>query len=80
MKMFLLPRFVLVSCIIGSLGFDNPPTNVVSHLNGDWFLFGDSRSDCNHVVTTNPRNYSYMDLNPALCGSGKYHLKLATPF
>nr|QST87638.1 hemagglutinin-esterase [Bovine coronavirus] len=73
--MFLLPRFVLVSCIIGSLGFDNPPTNVVSHLNGDWFLFGDSRSDCNHVVTTNPRNYSYMDLNPALCGSGKISSK-----
>lgn len=73
--MFLLLRFILVSCVIGSLGFYNPPTNVVSHLNGDWFLFGDSRSDCNHIVNINPHNYSYMDLNPALCDSGKISSK-----
>nr|QRK03821.1 hemagglutinin-esterase protein [Human coronavirus OC43] len=73
--MFLLPRFILVSCIIGSLGFYNPPTNVVSHVNGDWFLFGDSRSDCNHIGNINPHNYSYMDLNPALCDSGKISSK-----
>nr|WDE19682.1 hemagglutinin-esterase [Human coronavirus OC43] len=73
--MFLLSRFILVSCVIGSLGFYNPPTNVVSHVNGDWFLFGDSRSDCNHIVNINPHNYSYMDLNPALCDSGKISSK-----
>nr|WCJ83062.1 hemagglutinin-esterase protein [Porcine hemagglutinating encephalomyelitis virus]WCJ83078.1 hemagglutinin-esterase protein [Porcine hemagglutinating encephalomyelitis virus] len=73
--MFLLPKFCLVCSIIGIFGFENPPTNVVSHFNDDWFLFGDSRTDCNHVVKTKPRNYSYMDLNPALCDSGKISSK-----
>nr|UPA71937.1 hemagglutinin-esterase protein [Porcine hemagglutinating encephalomyelitis virus] len=73
--MALLPKFCLICSIIGTFGFDNPPTNVVSHFNDDWFLFGDSRTDCNHVVKTNPRNYSYMDLNPVLCDSGKISSK-----
>nr|ARC95210.1 hemagglutinin-esterase protein [Porcine hemagglutinating encephalomyelitis virus]ARC95218.1 hemagglutinin-esterase protein [Porcine hemagglutinating encephalomyelitis virus]ARC95250.1 hemagglutinin-esterase protein [Porcine hemagglutinating encephalomyelitis virus]ARC95266.1 hemagglutinin-esterase protein [Porcine hemagglutinating encephalomyelitis virus] len=73
--MFLLPRFCLVCSIIGTFGFENPPINVVSHFNDDWFLFGDSRTDCNHVVKTKSRNFSYMDLNPALCDSGKISSK-----
>nr|ATP66761.1 hemagglutinin-esterase protein [Rodent coronavirus] len=49
----------------------NDPLNVVSHFNEDWFLFGDSRSDCNHL----PNNRSYMDLDPSLCDSGKISSK-----
>lgn len=75
MKMFLLPRFILVCSIIGSFGFENPPINVVSHVNGDWFLFGDSRSDCSHASTLNPPTYAYMDLDSALCNSGKVSAK-----
>nr|ATP66778.1 hemagglutinin-esterase protein [Rodent coronavirus] len=74
--MAMAPRTLILTCLIfGALGFENPPINIVSHVNDDWFLFGDSRSDCAHVVNTNPRNYSYMDLNPQLCDSGKISSK-----
>nr|BAS18845.1 hemagglutinin-esterase protein [Equine coronavirus] len=72
--MYLLLKFLAI-LVAGSYGFQNPPVNIVSHVNEDWFLFGDSRSDCNHINTINPRNYSYMDLNPALCNSGKISSK-----
>nr|QIM73827.1 hemagglutinin-esterase protein [Coronaviridae sp.] len=58
--------FILSIC----QGF-NDPLNVVSHFNDDWFLFGDSRTDCNHL----PNNLSYMDLDPSLCKSGKISSK-----
>ncbi|ATP66743.1 hemagglutinin-esterase protein [Myodes rufocanus vole coronavirus 2/JL2014] len=74
--MAMAPRTLLLCCLLlGVVSFENPPLNVVSHVSDDWFLFGDSRSDCAHVVNTNPKNYSYMDLNPALCNSGKVSSK-----
>lgn len=74
--MAMAPRTLLLVClIVGILGFENPPVNIVSHVNEDWFLFGDSRSDCNHIANVNPRNYSYMDLDPKLCESGKVSSK-----
>lgn len=70
-----IPTIGLLCLLVGAIGFQNPPINVVSHVNDDWFLFGDSRSDCNHVNNINPKNYSYMDLDPALCNSGKISSK-----
>nr|ABD75544.1 hemagglutinin-esterase glycoprotein [Human coronavirus HKU1] len=49
----------------------NEPLNVVSHLNHDWFLFGDSRSDCNHINNLKVKNYGYLDIHPSLCNNGK---------
>lgn len=70
-----VPTIGLLCLLVGVIGFENPPTNVVSHINDDWFLFGDSRSDCNHINNINPKNYSYMDLDPSLCNSGKISSK-----
>lgn len=66
---------LLIACQL-VFGF-NEPLNIVSHLNADWFLFGDSRSDCNHInnLPTGNQNYNYMDLNPELCKSGKISAK-----
>nr|AMN88685.1 hemagglutinin-esterase glycoprotein [Human coronavirus HKU1]AMN88693.1 hemagglutinin-esterase glycoprotein [Human coronavirus HKU1] len=49
----------------------NEPLNVVSHLNHDWFLFGDSRSDCNHINNLKIKNFDYLDIHPSLCNNGK---------
>nr|ATP66732.1 hemagglutinin-esterase protein [Rodent coronavirus] len=75
--MALAPRTPILVCLLlcYAAGFENPPVNIVSHINKDWFLFGDSRSDCNHVSTTNPSNYGYMDLDSSLCDSGKVSSK-----
>lgn len=66
---------LLIACQL-VFGF-NEPLNIVSHLNADWFLFGDSRSDCNHInnLPTGKQNYNYMDLDPELCKSGKVSSK-----
>ncbi|URD31286.1 helicase protein [Mouse coronavirus] len=65
--------------ILMTLGFefDNSPQNVVSHFNDDWFLFGDSRTDCDHIniLPDNNKTYAYMDLPSSLCTSGKISSK-----
>ncbi|AAF19392.1 hemaglutinin esterase protein [Murine hepatitis virus strain 2] len=75
MCMAMAPRtlLLLIGCQL-VFGF-NEPLNTVSHSNDDWFLFGDSRSDCNHISSLSQQNYKYMDINPELCKSGKISSK-----
>nr|AID16660.1 hemagglutinin-esterase [Longquan Rl rat coronavirus] len=64
---------LLLLCSV-SYGF-NDPLNVVSHLNDDWFLFGDSRSDCSYVETNGHPAFDWLDLPQELCHSGKISAK-----
>lgn len=78
MQSAMAPRTLLLLVTFSQLVFGfNEPLNIVSHLNADWFLFGDSRSDCNHInnLPTGKQNYEYMDINPELCKSGKISSK-----
>lgn len=64
---------LLLLCSV-SYGF-NDPLNVVSHLNDDWFLFGDSRSDCSYVENNGHPAFDWLDLPQELCHSGKISAK-----
>nr|WCZ55778.1 MAG: H [Pika coronavirus] [Pika coronavirus] len=65
-----ISNLFLVSLVTTVCAF-NEPQNVVSHTDEDWFLFGDSRTDC----ALHPNDYAYLDLNTALCNSGKISSK-----
>lgn len=64
---------LLIGCQL-VFGF-NEPLNIVSHLNDDWFLFGDSRSDCTYVENNGHPKLDWLDLDPKLCDSGRISAK-----